>query len=76
MPFLRRFSKGLLKLYHVTIFKDLATIDSKMAAIIRYFVTTIEKLCCIVFQKQTLSDTQKIIYFENSQENMHGCAKF
>ena len=34
MPFLRRFSKGLLKLYHVTIFKDLATIDSKLAAII------------------------------------------
>ena len=45
-------------------------------SIIRYFVTTIEKLCCIVFQKQTLSDTQKIIYFENSQENVHGCAKF
>ena len=33
-PFLRQFSKVLLKFYYVTIFKDLATLDSKMAAII------------------------------------------
>ena len=32
--FLRQFSKVLLELYHVTIFKDLATLDSKMTAII------------------------------------------
>ena len=31
-PFLRQFSKVLLKFYHVTIFKDVATLDSKMAA--------------------------------------------
>ena len=33
-PFLRRFSKVLLKFFYVTIFTDLATLDSKMAAII------------------------------------------
>ena len=33
--FLRQFSEVLLKLYHVTIFKDLkATLDSKMVVII------------------------------------------
>ena len=33
-PFLRQFSEVILKLYHVTISKDLATLDSKMVAII------------------------------------------
>ena len=36
-PFLRQFSKVLLKFYYVTVFKDLATLDSKMAAIIVHF---------------------------------------
>ena len=45
-------------------------------SIIRCFVTTIEKFCRIVFQKQAPSGTQKSIYSENLQENVHGWAKF
>ena len=35
-PFLRQFSKVLLKFYHVTIFKDLTTLDSKMVVILLF----------------------------------------
>ena len=44
-PFLRQFSKVLLKFYHVTIFKDLTTLDSKMVVnIIVYFEDVIAVL--------------------------------
>ena len=33
-PFLRQFGKVLLKFYYVTIFKELATLDRELAAII------------------------------------------
>ena len=36
-PFLRQFRKVLLKFYYVTIFKELAALDSELAAIIIFY---------------------------------------
>ena len=36
-PFLRQFRKVLLKFYYVTIFKELAALDSELVAIIIFY---------------------------------------
>ena len=87
-PFLRQFSKVLLKLQPLTVKWWLILLFTlKMSLLswyshkipgwfIQCFVTTIEKFLCIVIQKQSFIGTQKTINSENSQENVSGWAKF